>query len=82
MKLRGTAVPVDDFGAMADAAHADLGWRPEPGRTHVFVVDVESVAWVRYADNGDQRTSLWPAGTVVVRRCTGDTTLGPPEPAS
>ncbi len=65
----------------ADAVSAALGWRPDLGRVHLFSVDVQSVSFLRYDDaTGDQFTVLWPQGREYVRRGTGGTSLGPPEP--
>lgn len=66
----------------ADAVSNALGWRPDVGRFHLYAVDVDSVCYLRYDDaTGDQFTVLWPPGREYVRRGTGGTSLGPPEPA-
>jgi Pyridoxamine 5'-phosphate oxidase len=66
----------------ADAVADALGWRPDLGRVHLFSVDIDSVSYLRYDDStGDQFTVLWPQGREFVRRGTGATSLGPPEPA-
>src|SRR3954453_6917160 len=51
LKLRGRAVEISARELQAHYAAAvaeDLGWRPEVGRFHLFEVDVEHVAFVRY----------------------------------
>jgi hypothetical protein len=61
---------------------AALGWRPDLGRVHLFAVDLDSVSYLRYDDaTGDLFTVLWPQGREYIRRGTGGTSLGPPEPA-
>ena len=66
-----------------DAVSAALGWRPDAGRVHLFSVDIESVAYLRYDDaTGDQFTALWPQGREYVRRGTGGTSVGEPEPTN
>ncbi|MEJ7726384.1 MAG: pyridoxamine 5'-phosphate oxidase family protein, partial [Actinomycetes bacterium] len=85
VKLRGTAVPVDDEQVQrryAEAVTAELGWQPEVGRFHLFRVELDDVTYLRYDDaNGDQYLVRWPQNREVVRRGTSATTLGPPEPA-
>jgi hypothetical protein len=82
--VRGRALPEDDPTLQrryADAVSAVLGWSPEVGRFHLFRVDIEDVTFLRYDDEtGDQFLVRWPAGVETVRRGTGATTLGPPEP--
>jgi general stress protein 26 len=83
VKVRGTAVAIDDRGAQrryADAVSSALPWSPEVGRFHLFRIDVEDVTFLRY-DNatGDQFLTRWPAGTETVRRATSATSLGDPE---
>lgn len=84
-KLRGRCHAERDGATQeryADAVSATLGWRPDRGRFHLFSVDIDSVSYLRYDDaTGDQSTVLWPQGREYVRRGTGGTSLGPPEPA-
>jgi len=84
LKLRGRAVEVSDRelqGHYAAAVSADLGWSPEVGSFHLFEVDVEHVAFLRYDDEtGDQFVTTWPPGEELVRRGTTATSLGEPEP--
>ena len=66
---------------MPDAVVASLGWRPEPGRFHLFGVDIDDVTVIRYDDaTGDQFVTRWPGTGEFVRRGTSATTLGDPEP--
>lgn len=84
LKLRGRAVEVSDVelqGHYAAAVSADLGWSPEVGRFHLFEVDLEHVAFLRYDhETGDQFVTTWPPGEELVRRGTTATSLGEPEP--
>jgi hypothetical protein len=84
LKLRGRAVAEDDRAVQERyaAAVADtLGWRPEVGRFHVFEVEVEHLAFVRYDhETGDQYVATWPPGEEFVRRGTTATSVGDPEP--
>lgn len=83
-KLRGTARAQGDLEVQrryADSIAEAAGWRPEPGRFHLFTVDLDSVVFIRYDDpTGDQFLTSWPPGREVVRRGTSATSLGPPEP--
>lgn len=64
----------------AAAVANDLGWRPEPGRFHLFAVDIGDVTVIRYDDaTGDQFVTRWPSGREFVRRGTSATSLGAPE---
>ena len=82
-KVRGCAIPettdetVADF---AEAVAAQVGWQPEPGRFHLFRVDVEDVTFIRWDDaTNDQYVSRWPAHIEFVRRGTSPTSLSRPE---
>lgn len=83
-KLRGSTVVEDDqelqFGYAA-AMNAQAAWEPEPGRFHLFRVDVADVTFIRW-DNAtnDQYVTRWPARKEFVRRGTSATSLGDPEP--
>jgi hypothetical protein len=83
LKLRGRAVEVSDValqGHYAAAVAEELGWRPEVGWFHLFEVDVEHVAYVRYVhETGDQFVTTWPPGREIVRRGATATSLGEPE---
>ncbi len=82
-KLRGTARPRTDpeLQRRYSAAVAEsLGWRPVPGRFHLFAVDIDDISYLRYDDaTGDQFVTRWPAGEEFVRRGTSATSLGRPE---
>ena len=83
-KVRGRARPEVDPTVQtgyADAVRSRLGWSPQPGRFHLFWVDVQDVTFIRYDDvSGDQYVARWPAGTEFVRRGTSATSVGEPEP--
>jgi hypothetical protein len=83
-KLRGTARPhtePDLQRRYAAAVAESLGWRPVPGRFHLFAIDIADVTFVRYDDpTGDQFVARWPRGGEYVRRATSATSLGEPEP--
>lgn len=65
----------------AEAVTAQLGWTPEPGRFHLFSVDIDDVSFIRYEEKtGDQFVTRWPAAIEFVRRGTSATSLGPREP--
>jgi hypothetical protein len=82
-KVRGRARAEDDSSVQrryADEVAAGLGWRPEPGQFHLFAVDIDDVTFIRYVDaTGDQFVTRWP-GHEFVRRATGATMVGAPEP--
>jgi Pyridoxamine 5'-phosphate oxidase len=84
LKVRGRAVEESDAGVQeryATAVTDDLGWSPEVGRFHLFEVDAEHVAYLRYVhETGDQHVTTWPPGQEFVRRGTTATSLGEPEP--
>lgn len=83
-KVRGTARAERDPVVQeryATAVGASLGWRPEPGRFHLFAVDVADVTYMRYVEaTGDQFVTRWPHGGEFVRHSTSATTVGEPEP--
>jgi hypothetical protein len=65
----------------ADAAAADLGWRPVPGEFTLFAVDVGDVTYIGYdAATGSQHVARWPEGEEYLRPATTATSLGPREP--
>jgi hypothetical protein len=82
-KIRGTARAENDRNVQrryAGAVAAALGWDPEPGRFHLFAVDIGQVTFIRYDDaTGDQYVALWPPGREFVRRGTTPTSVGAPE---
>jgi hypothetical protein len=85
-KIRGTASEEHDPAVQrryAEAVASSLGWRPEPGRFHLFGVEIGQVTFIRYdPPTGDQYVTLWPPGREFVRRPTSATSVGEPEPAS
>jgi Pyridoxamine 5'-phosphate oxidase len=83
-KIRGTARQEDDpavAGRYADTAASTLGWAPEPGKFHLFAIDIEHTAFIRYDEpTADQHVATWPPAHEFVRRGTSATSVGPPEP--
>jgi hypothetical protein len=82
-KVRGTARAHSDPDLQrrySDAVAESLGWRPMPGRFHLFAVDIDDISFIRYDDaTGDQFVTRWPDGGEFVRRGTSATSLGRPE---
>jgi hypothetical protein len=85
-KVRGVARTVEDAAVQrqfADEAEARLGWRPVPGRFHLFAVDLETITVIRYdTGSGDQYVASWPPAREYVRRATSPTSVGNPEPVT
>ncbi len=83
-KLRGRAVAETDRqvqAGFADEVASQVGWQPEPGRFHLFRVDIDEVAFIRWdSSTNDQYVTRWPAGVEFVRRGTSATSLSEPEP--
>ncbi len=79
LKVRGTARIEHDPTVQRRYAAANLGWNPTPGRFHLFRIDIDSVAFVRYDPTGDQHVAVWPPGKEFVRRATSVTSVGDPE---
>jgi hypothetical protein len=83
-KVRGRAIPEESpqrQRGYASEVAARLGWKPEPGRFHLFRVDIADLTFIRYEDEtGDQFVARWPEGIEFVRRGTSATSLGPREP--
>jgi hypothetical protein len=67
---------------IASAIAAELPWQPEAGKFHLFRVDVDQVASIRWGDHNDQYLTRWPPGHEQVRRGTSATSVGDPEPWS
>jgi hypothetical protein len=81
--LRGRALLEDDRRVeeeIAVAIAAELPWRPEPGKFHLFRIEVERLASIRWGDHNDQYLTTWPPGREQLRRGTSATSLGPPTP--
>jgi Pyridoxamine 5'-phosphate oxidase len=85
-KIRGTARAEDDPARQrryADTVASSLGWNPQPGRFHLFAVDIGHVTVISYdSATGDQHVAMWPPGHEFVRRATSATSVGDPELAS
>ena len=83
-KLRGTAQAETDQPTQeryATEVGQQLGWHPQPGRFHLFRIDIHEVTFIRYDDaTGDQHVALWPRGDEFIRRGTSATSVGAPEP--
>jgi Pyridoxamine 5'-phosphate oxidase len=83
-KVRGHARSEKDRGVQSRYAAAvaqALGWKPDPGRFHLFAVDIDHLSYLRYDEpTGDQYVTQWPPGREYVRRGTTPTSLGQPEP--
>jgi hypothetical protein len=83
-KIRGVALADDeasDQSAYAEVVEQELGWRPEPGRFHLYRVDLDDVTFIRWdSATNDQYVTRWPAGVEFVRRGTSPTSVGEPEP--
>lgn len=59
---------------------ATHGWQPQPGRFHLFRVEIAHVAFVRWDSAvNDQMVATWPPATEYVRRGTSATSVGPRE---
>jgi hypothetical protein len=86
-KARGTARTEEDQDVQrryADTVTARLGWNPQPGKFHLFAVDIDQVTYIAYdpADPGDQHVAMWPPAREFIRRATSPTSVGEPEPVS
>jgi len=84
VKLRGTPESVDDAPKQrryAAAVTAELGWKPQVGRFHLFRLELDDVTYLRYDDaSGDQDLVRWPELEEIVRRGTFATSVGLAEP--
>ena len=85
-KVRGHAIAELDPAVQqgyARAIRAEAGWEPQPGRFHLFRVDVDDVTFIRWDPaTNDQFVTRWPARREFVRRGTSETSVGDPEPFS
>jgi len=76
LTLRGRAVEITDPDAIelyCRALKEAIDWRPE-GQFHLFALEIESAAFIKYLENGDQQLIEWRAGSPAqerVRRWTG-----------
>ena len=67
--------------AYAAEVIARIGWQPEPGKFHLFWLDIDSATFIRWDDaTNDQFVTRWPPATDIVRRGTSATSQGPAEP--
>jgi len=86
LKIRGAARTEHDQSVQrryADAVAAGLGWNPQPGRFHLFAVDISHVTFISYNNaTGDQHAAMWPPAREFIRRATSATSVGDPEPVS
>ena len=84
LKVRGRAEVTESRDVQeryAVEVGEQLGWRPVPGRFHLFRLAIEHVAFLRYDDaTGDQHVASWPPGKEYVRPGTSATSLGDPVP--
>jgi len=82
-KVRGRAILEDSpdrHRGYADQVSAQLGWTPEPGRFHLFRVDVTDVTFIHYDEATGDQVARWPDASEFVRRGTSATSRGPREP--
>jgi hypothetical protein len=83
-KVRGSARLDEDLARQrryALAVSQSLGWNPQPGRFHLFVIGIDDVTFIRYDEpTGDQYVAMWPPAREFVRRATSATSVGDPEP--
>jgi hypothetical protein len=76
LKLRGHAAEIDDPDAVeryCQALYEVINWRPE-GSFHLFALEIESAAFIKYMENGDQLLREWRTGSLPrerVRRWAG-----------
>ena len=66
-KVRGRAEEIHDDSwrnRYGDATERTIGWRPT-GDWHLFAIDVESAAWVRYGDDVGRTTQWTPERGIV-----------------
>lgn len=83
-KIRGTARAEDDPAVhrrYADTVADNLGWSPQPGRFHLFAIDISHVTFISYdTDTGNQHVAMWPPGREFMRAATSPTSLADPVP--
>jgi len=82
-KVRGNAELIADEETQrhyASAVAEQLGHRMIVGCFHLFTVDIDDVAFIRYdGETGDQYVAHWPDTSQYVRRSDSATSVGPPE---
>ena len=65
LKLRGHAVDVQDpetIERYCQALKEAIDWRPQ-GQFHLFSLEIESAAFIKYLENGDQQLIEWRPGS-------------------
>ena len=65
LKLRGRAVDVQDPATIdryCQALQEAVDWRPQ-GQFHLFALGIESAAFIKYLENGDQQLIEWRPGS-------------------
>jgi len=81
LTLRGRAADVQDPAVIeryCQALYEAIDWRPE-GQFHLFALEIESAAFIKYLENGDQQLKEWQLGSPVrerVRSWTGSGLAG------
>ena len=83
-KIRGRAITESSPEVQrgyAQQVRDRIGWNPEPGRFHLFRIEIDDVTFIRYEEaTGDQFVTRWPENREFVRRGTSATSLGDPQP--
>ena len=73
-KIRGTARAEHDPAVQrryADTVASSLGWNPQPGRFHLFAVDISQVSHISYdSATGNQHVAIWPPSRELIRQAT------------
>ena len=70
LKLRGRAVDIQDPATIeryCQALQEAIDWRPE-GQFHLFALEIESAAHIKYLENGDQVLREWRPGSPAQER--------------
>jgi hypothetical protein len=84
VKIRGTARAEHNpevHRRYANRVADTLGWNPQPGRFHLFAIDIGHITFIRYEEaTGNQHVATWPPGREYVRVATSPTSLADPEP--
>jgi pyridoxamine 5'-phosphate oxidase-like protein len=85
-KVRGRA-QTEERLAVQERYAADvsehIGWTPTPGQFHLFRVDIDHVAFLRYVEaTGDQYVASWPPAKEHMRPGDTATSLGDAVPVT
>src|SRR3990170_2289276 len=78
LKLRGRAVDIQDPAAIeryCKALQEVINWRPE-GQFHLFALEIEGAAHIKYMENGDQVLREWRPGSPAQERLRSWTRSG------